>query len=78
MVEAVPEREALKAEVFAALDGLAPPHAVLATNTSSISVTRLAAATRRPGRVVGLHFMNPVGPIAGSCRGRGQVDRAVA
>lgn len=60
MVEAVPEREALKADVFRALDGLAPPHAVLASNTSSISITRLAAATHRPDRVVGLHFMNPV------------------
>ncbi len=61
VVEAVPEREALKAEVFRALDRLLPPHAVLASNTSSISITRLAAATSRPDRVVGLHFMNPVG-----------------
>lgn len=60
VVEAVPEREALKTEVFRALDRLLPPHAVLASNTSSISITRLAAATSRPDRVVGLHFMNPV------------------
>ncbi|KAL4435183.1 hypothetical protein ABPG77_001865 [Micractinium sp. CCAP 211/92] len=64
VVEAVPEREALKADVFRALDRLLPPHAVLASNTSSISITRLAAATSRPDRVVGLHFMNPV-PLMG-------------
>jgi len=59
VIEAAPEDEALKRRLFAELDGIAPPHAVLATNTSSISVTRLAAATRRPERCVGMHFMNP-------------------
>ncbi|KAI3426029.1 hypothetical protein D9Q98_007997 [Chlorella vulgaris] len=60
VVEAVPENEGLKTGIFRQLDALMPPHAVLASNTSSISITRLAAATCRPDRVVGLHFMNPV------------------
>ncbi len=60
VIEAVPEDIALKIELFAALDRAAPPHAVLATNTSSLSVTEMAAATERPGRVVGMHFFNPV------------------
>ena len=60
VVEAVPESEELKRAIFAQLDALAPPHAVLASNTSSISITRLGAATARPEQVVGLHFMNPV------------------
>ncbi|KAL6784732.1 HCD2 [Auxenochlorella protothecoides x Auxenochlorella symbiontica] len=64
VVEAVPEREDLKLRLFASLDAVAPPHAILASNTSSISVTRLGAATRRPAQVLGLHFMNPV-PIMG-------------
>ena len=58
-IEAVPERPDLKRKVFAELDRLLPPHAILATNTSSLSVTAIAAATGRPGRVVGLHFFNP-------------------
>ena len=71
MVEAVPEAERLKRQVFQALDGLAPAHAILASNTSSIAITRLAAATRRPDRVVGLHFMNPVrGNVMGLAGGR--------
>jgi 3-hydroxybutyryl-CoA dehydrogenase len=64
VVEAVPEAEDLKRSVMAALDAVAPRHAVLATNTSSIPVTRLAAATSRPERVVGMHFMNPVPKMA--------------
>lgn len=59
-VEAVPERMELKAAVFAELDRAAPAHAVLATNTSSLRVSRIAAATARPERVIGLHFFNPV------------------
>ena len=59
-VEAVPEKRDLKATVFQMLDQKVPPGAILATNTSSISVTELAAATRRPARFVGMHFMNPV------------------
>jgi 3-hydroxybutyryl-CoA dehydrogenase len=60
VIEAVWEDEALKKELFKELDGLAPPEAVLATNTSSIPVTRLAGATANPARVLGLHFFGPV------------------
>jgi 3-hydroxybutyryl-CoA dehydrogenase len=59
-VEAVPERLELKREVLAQADLVLRPEAILATNTSSISITLLAAATRRPERFVGMHFMNPV------------------
>jgi len=59
-VEAIVEDAGAKARVFAELDGLARPHAVFASNTSSISITKLASATRRPDRVIGMHFMNPV------------------
>jgi 3-hydroxybutyryl-CoA dehydrogenase len=60
VIEAVPERIDLKVELFAVIDRLAPPHAVLASNTSSLSITEMAAATQRPQRVVGMHFFNPV------------------
>ena len=60
VIEAVPERMSIKLELFAALDRLAPPDAILATNTSSLSVTEMAAATSRAGRCIGLHFFNPV------------------
>ncbi|TVP75872.1 MAG: 3-hydroxybutyryl-CoA dehydrogenase [Gemmatimonadales bacterium] len=60
VVEAVPERAELKAEVFADLDAHAPAHAILASNTSSISITEIAASTSRPEKVIGMHFMNPV------------------
>ena len=60
VVEAMTENQALKNETFAKLDRICAPHAVLATNTSSCNVTAMAAATRRPGKVVGLHFFNPV------------------
>jgi len=60
VVEAIPEIMALKLETFAELDRLAPGHALLATNTSSLSVTEIAGATARPERVVGMHFFNPV------------------
>jgi 3-hydroxybutyryl-CoA dehydrogenase len=60
VIEAVPERMELKRQVFGELDRLAPPHAVLATNTSSLSVSEIARATGRAGAVVGLHFFNPV------------------
>jgi len=60
VVEAATESEALKLKIFGELDGYAKPDAILATNTSSISVTRIAAATRRPEKVIGMHFMNPV------------------
>jgi 3-hydroxybutyryl-CoA dehydrogenase len=60
VVEAVVERFEVKREVFRQLDRIAPADAVLATNTSSISITRIAAVTGRPERVIGMHFMNPV------------------
>jgi 3-hydroxybutyryl-CoA dehydrogenase len=60
VVEAATENPKLKLDLFAQLDKLAPDAAVLATNTSSISLTRIAAATKRPDKVVGMHFFNPV------------------
>jgi 3-hydroxybutyryl-CoA dehydrogenase len=60
VIEAVPERMELKIEIFAQLDRVAPAHAILASNTSSLSITEMAAATRRAPQVVGLHFFNPV------------------
>lgn len=60
VVEAISERADAKRDLFTAIDRLAPPHACLASNTSSISITLLASATSRPDRVLGLHFMNPV------------------
>ena len=59
-IEAAPEQAALKYRLFAELDRLAPPEAILASNTSSISITAIAANTNRPDRVIGMHFMNPV------------------
>jgi 3-hydroxybutyryl-CoA dehydrogenase len=58
-IEAIVENEGVKKEIFRKLDAILPPHAILASNTSSISITALAAATRRPDRFVGMHFMNP-------------------
>jgi len=60
VIEAVVESEPVKKELFARIDGICGPAAILASNTSSISITRLAAATKRPDRFVGMHFMNPV------------------
>ncbi len=60
VVEAITENQTLKNETFARLDRVCPPGAILATNTSSCNVTAMAAATRRPAQVVGLHFFNPV------------------
>jgi 3-hydroxybutyryl-CoA dehydrogenase len=60
VIEAITENQPLKNETFARLDRICPPHAILATNTSSCNVTAMAAATRRPGQVLGLHFFNPV------------------
>lgn len=60
VIEAVPERMELKQSLFRKLDDAAPEGAILATNTSSLSVSEIAAATGRPGAVVGLHFFNPV------------------
>jgi 3-hydroxybutyryl-CoA dehydrogenase len=60
VVEAITESLEAKREVFRALDETCGPEAILASNTSSISITKLGAATRRPDRVIGMHFMNPV------------------
>jgi 3-hydroxybutyryl-CoA dehydrogenase len=60
VVEAMTENQSLKNETFAKLDRICAPHALLATNTSSCNVTAMAAATTRPGYVLGLHFFNPV------------------
>jgi 3-hydroxybutyryl-CoA dehydrogenase len=59
LVEAVPEKLDLKLTLFRRFDRLCPRHAILATNTSGLSISRIAAATRRPDRVAGLHFWNP-------------------
>ena len=60
VIEAVTENLAVKTEVFQTLDRITPPTAILASNTSSISITKLGAATKRPDKVIGMHFMNPV------------------
>jgi 3-hydroxybutyryl-CoA dehydrogenase len=60
VVEAVSENMNLKRDVFGQLDRITPQHCVLGTNTSSISITKIAAATTTPERVIGMHFMNPV------------------
>ncbi|HET6891983.1 MAG TPA: 3-hydroxybutyryl-CoA dehydrogenase [Pyrinomonadaceae bacterium] len=60
VIEAVTEDLKIKTQVFQALDKITPPEAILASNTSSISITKLAAATSRPAKVIGMHFMNPV------------------
>jgi 3-hydroxybutyryl-CoA dehydrogenase len=60
VVEAATENQGVKNEIFRTLDASAPPHAILASNTSSISITAIAGVTKRPDRVIGMHFMNPV------------------
>ena len=60
VVEAASENPAVKFAVFEQLDRVCGPEAILASNTSSISITEIAARTRRPGQVIGMHFMNPV------------------
>lgn len=79
VVEAVSEDRALKTDLFARLDAAAPEHVILASNTSSISITALGAATRRPDRVAGMHFMNPVPvmPLVEVVRGLGTSDDTV-
>jgi len=64
VIEAAFEDAAVKTELFRTLDAACKPAAILASNTSSISITRLAAATKRPDQVIGMHFMNPV-PVMG-------------
>lgn len=60
VVEAATENIELKLKIFIQLDEAAPPHAIIASNTSSISITKIAAVTKRPEMVIGMHFMNPV------------------
>ena len=60
VVEAASENIDIKLKIFQQLDGVCPPHTILASNTSSISITQIAAVTKRPAQVIGMHFMNPV------------------
>jgi 3-hydroxybutyryl-CoA dehydrogenase len=60
VIEAAVENMEIKTKLFTQLDELAPEHAILATNTSSLPITEIAAATKRPEKVIGMHFMNPV------------------
>jgi 3-hydroxybutyryl-CoA dehydrogenase len=64
VIEAATENEALKLDIFRQLDELCQPDAILASNTSSISLTKIAGVTRRAGQVIGMHFMNPVPMMA--------------
>ena len=60
VIEAITEDQNIKTSLFKELDQIVSPHAILASNTSSISITKLAGATNRPDKVIGMHFMNPV------------------
>jgi 3-hydroxybutyryl-CoA dehydrogenase len=60
VIEAATENESVKLKIFRELDELTAPQAILASNTSSISITKIASVTKRPGQVIGMHFMNPV------------------
>lgn len=60
VVEAVVENKKVKADIFGGLDAVCPAHTILASNTSSLPITEIAAATKRPEKVIGMHFMNPV------------------
>ncbi|HAI82764.1 MAG TPA: 3-hydroxybutyryl-CoA dehydrogenase, partial [Chitinophagaceae bacterium] len=60
VVEAATENVAIKLDIFKQIDAAAPAHCILASNTSSISITKIGAATQRPNKVIGMHFMNPV------------------
>ncbi len=64
VIEAVPENMELKKQIFTELDRIAPEHAVLASNTSSLAISTIAAITKRPDKVIGMHFFNPV-PVMG-------------
>ena len=80
VVEAVPEDMGLKQRLFAELACEAPDHALLATNTSSLSITEIGSATKCPGRVLGMHFFNPVAamPLLEVVRGEWTSDETVA
>ena len=79
MIEAIPERLDWKQQLFAFADKHAPEHAILATNTSSLPITEIAAATKRPDRVVGMHFFNPppLMPLVEVIKGRETSDETV-
>jgi 3-hydroxybutyryl-CoA dehydrogenase len=79
VVEAATEKPDVKFQIFRDLDAAAPPGATLATNTSSISITTIAAHTRRPAQVIGMHFMNPVPvmPLVEIIRGLETDDKTV-
>ena len=80
VVEAVVESFDVKKAIFQELDAACPPHATLASNTSSISITKLAACTKRPDKVIGMHFMNPVPvmQLVEVIRGLGTSDEVLA
>jgi 3-hydroxybutyryl-CoA dehydrogenase len=80
VVESVPESLELKRAIFRVLDGAAAPAAILATNTSALPVSELAAATRRPAQVLGMHFFNPVPrmPLVELVRAAGTSDETMA
>lgn len=80
VVEAVSEKLEVKRKIFAELDAVCGPDAILASNTSSISITTIAAATKRPESVIGMHFMNPVPlmKLVEVIRGQESGDKAVA
>ena len=79
MIEAIPERLDWKQQLFAFADQHAPPHAILATNTSSLPISEIAAATKRPDRVVGMHFFNPppLMPLVEVIKGKETSDETV-
>lgn len=80
VIEAAPENMEMKKTLFKALDSICKPDTILATNTSSLSITDLAAATNRPQRVIGMHFMNPVPvmPLVEIIRGIATSDNTFA
>ncbi|HJW82755.1 MAG TPA: 3-hydroxyacyl-CoA dehydrogenase NAD-binding domain-containing protein [Anaerolineae bacterium] len=80
VIEAAPEDLALKRDLFAQLDTICPPHTILASNTSSLSIAALAAATKRPDKVAGLHFFNPppLMALVEVVRGDGASDATLA
>jgi 3-hydroxybutyryl-CoA dehydrogenase len=80
VIEAIVEDEETKKDLFRRLDGICPTTTILASNTSSISITRLAAATGRPARFIGMHFMNPVPvmPLVEVIRGIATSDETAA
>lgn len=79
VIEAISEQEQLKCTLFSQLDKICPPTTLLASNTSSISITNIAAATQQPERVVGIHFFNPVPmmPLVEVIRGAASSDESV-